>query len=182
MSNLSELKQYRSSTVDSPLSVYGEYCIVDGLETSILPKIEESDVVKAIIKPGTFILNGKLFKLEEELTLDLDVSLYDESGEIILILTYCFCSSKGSYYYFRLGYLPHNKKNIFPALPSSILDQTCSEDCTSMVLNIVKFKHGSIATQTQPLIPVEIITIIPITIKITQLIIHSFLFFISQIF
>lgn len=142
MSHVSEPKVYRSANLQSPLKIYGRDCIVDGFEVDIVRQDpDNNNILDITVHKGMCLLSSKLFILDEDETLTIDISSYNEiSGSIIVMAIYCGCqvSGKNDLFYLRAAYCSDQGGVLSPEIPSSM---NVDGDCISgrIVLSEHKF-------------------------------------------
>lgn len=129
MSHVSEPTVYRSSNMTSPLKIYGSDCIINGMTVDIERNDPDNDnVLNITVKSGMCILASKLFVVEDDTELTLDVSSYNETnGNIVVMAVYCGCQISGNNdaFYLRAAYCS-SAGSLSPDVPSSLgIDGDC---------------------------------------------------------
>ncbi len=117
MTHVSNSIPYRTMMSETPIRVYGNNCIVDGLELSCLIDSNNKSLVKITIQPGKLIISNSLLILDDINELDLDLSSYAENGTLIVLAHHSPCSLSGnSSFIYRLAYYPTIGNKLLPVV------------------------------------------------------------------
>lgn len=159
MPYLSDAMPYRSMMAESPLRIYGDNCIVDGVELVGRLQDTTSNIYTVDFKPGQLLMSNTLLVLNNTHTLDIDLSPYADTGVLLALAHYCPCTQNSlSSFYYRLAYVSANGGKLLPLAGAG--GETSSIDlisqCSTIVLGTFSFSKnvkGDIinVVQTTPL-------------------------------
>lgn len=93
------------------LKAIGENCIVSGLEVELLSS--ENKIYSIKLNNGKVLFNGYTIDIKTPQILTLDTSLYNDTGELLVILSYKHCCNEGAVLYSYLAY--YDKKTLYPS-------------------------------------------------------------------
>jgi len=88
--NNSDSRVYIARSINSLLSVQGNDIVLDGLEISGLSYNAGNNVVSMTVNPGRCILDTTMIEILEPVDLELDVTAYDDTGKLVISLSYQF--------------------------------------------------------------------------------------------
>ena len=117
MSHVTNPIPYRSMMTESPLRIYGNNCIVDGVNLSGIITGEETNTLKVSFQPGQLLMSNTLLVLNQLHELEIDLSSFSDTGTVLALAHYCPCTqAKLSSFYYRLAYLPQIGNKILPTV------------------------------------------------------------------
>ena len=159
MTYLSDAMPYRSMMSESPLRIYGENCIIDGVELVGGLQDTTSNVYVVNFKSGQLLMSNTLLTLSNVHSLELDLSPYSDNGIVVALAHYCPCTQNNtSNFYYRLAYISSKGGDLLPL--ASAGGNTSNVDlvtqCATIVLGTFSFSkdvNGNVISivQTTPL-------------------------------
>lgn len=108
-------KYYLARTINENLLCHGTDCIISGMDVKQINSNELNHNIEVVISAGRVIADMTLIDIDQDVTLNIDVTSLEDNGKLIVFLSYRFLETPNSNFAkLKVFYVSENTLNTIP--------------------------------------------------------------------